>query len=113
MEDSKHTFEGWAILELMGHRRLGGYVSEVTMFGASMCRIDVPGEADTKATQFYGGSAVYCLTPTSEATARAVARGAQPAPVHRWELPAETPSRNRPDDEYEHDEDPNAEAPAF
>lgn len=24
---------GWAILELMGHRRLGGYVSEATLAG--------------------------------------------------------------------------------
>lgn len=91
------TFEGWAILELMGHRRLGGYVRQVEMFGAAMCRLDVPGPADGEvaATQFYGGSSIYCLTPTTEPMARAVALRNQPEPVQRWELPAprEEPAR--------------------
>lgn len=88
------AYEGWAILELMGHRRLGGYVREVQQYGVTMCRIDVPSaDGSAMATQFYGGAAIYCCTPSSEETARAVARGAQPAPVHRWELPpADTPS---------------------
>lgn len=86
MAESK--FEGWAILELMGHRRLGGFVSEATLAGGAFLRIDVPAEAEgTKpATQFYSPSSVYCLTPTTEETARAVAKLAQPAPVQRWEL---------------------------
>ena len=32
--------------------------------------------------------AVYCITPMSEAMARAVALHNQPEPVQRWELPA-------------------------
>jgi hypothetical protein len=36
-------FEGWAILELMGHRRLAGRVSEIEIAGAKMLRLDVPG----------------------------------------------------------------------
>lgn len=80
-------YEGWAIVELMGHRRLAGFVSEATMAGAAMLRIDVPGEdGATVATQFYGGSALYCVTPTTEAIARAVAKGSQPTPATRWEL---------------------------
>jgi len=35
-------FEGWCVLELMGHRRLAGYVSEQEIAGADMLRIDVP-----------------------------------------------------------------------
>lgn len=37
---SEPAFEGWAIVELMGHRRLAGFVREVSMFGASMLRLD-------------------------------------------------------------------------
>jgi hypothetical protein len=87
-------FEGWAILELMGHRRLGGYVSEATVAGAGFLRIDVPGDdsgADPDsmvASQFYSPSSVYCLTPVTEAMARAVAARNRPEPVQRWELPA-------------------------
>lgn len=77
---------GWAILELMGHRRLAGYVTEQDIAGAAMLRIDVPGDPPT--TQYYSGAAVYCITPTSEETARQVATMGRPAPVQRWELPA-------------------------
>jgi hypothetical protein len=83
-------FNDWAILELMGHRRLGGKVQDVEMFGARMCRIDIPDarHADkTHATQFYSAPSVYCVTPCSEETARQVAKLNQPAPVQRWELP--------------------------
>lgn len=101
-------FEGWAILELMGHRRLGGWVSEVEFAGGKFVRLDVPAvlsrderaalppsdgggppaPAEIHATQLYGASAIYCLTPTDEATARMVARASVAAPVSRWELPS-------------------------
>lgn len=42
MIDEKDAFEGWAILELMGHRRLAGHVRAVEIAGAGMLRLDVP-----------------------------------------------------------------------
>lgn len=41
-DDTTPAFEGYAILELMGHRRLAGYVSEVEIAGAAMLRLDIP-----------------------------------------------------------------------
>lgn len=79
-------FEGWAILELMGHRRLAGMLTQVEIAGASFIRIDVP-NGDAAVTQFYSPSAVYAITPTTEATARQVANPASVAPVRAWELP--------------------------
>lgn len=77
--------ECWAVLELMGHRRLAGKLSEHELGGHVLLRLDVPdGEGWT--TQFYGPGAIYCLTPTTEETARAFAAGRRPEPVHRWEL---------------------------
>jgi hypothetical protein len=35
-------YEGWAIVELMGHRQRAGYVKEAEMFGAKMLRLDIP-----------------------------------------------------------------------
>ncbi|XXX79239.1 hypothetical protein WMF30_10735 [Sorangium sp. So ce134] len=59
MSDST-AYQGWAIVELMGHRRLAGRVSEVTQYGATQLRLDVPGEGDAvMATQFYSGGALY------------------------------------------------------
>ena len=99
------AFEGWAILELMGRRRLAGRLSEATIGGAKLIRIDIPlptGEV----TQFYGGSAVYCITPTTEEIARrAAARLESPAPVSAWELRERTPALpvvpiEQPGDDY-------------
>lgn len=64
-QERKAAFEGWVILELMGHRRLAGYLREETVAGAAFVRIDVPGDKGAIATQFYSPSAVYCITPTT------------------------------------------------
>ncbi|MDE2098006.1 MAG: hypothetical protein KGL39_12205 [Patescibacteria group bacterium] len=81
------TFEGFAILELMGHRKLGGKLSEAVIGGGSFIRIDIPGPDGTVATQFYSPASVYCITPTTEEIASATARAYKPQPVTRWELP--------------------------
>lgn len=65
------TYEGWAIVELMGHRQTAGHVRGEMVGGAMLLRIDTPGvDGKAVATQYYGGSAIYCLTPCDEATAR-------------------------------------------
>lgn len=101
-------FKGWAILELMGHRRLAGFVQEVTLAGAGMLRIDVPSK-DGDATQFFQPASIYALTPCSEATARAVAGAGLPAPVNEWELPSlrgkALPASRGDFDEIDADED--------
>jgi hypothetical protein len=89
---------GWCVLELMGHRRLAGFLTEQEIAGQGLIRIDVyPGDAETAvASQLYSPSAVYCITPTSEETARAVAQMSQPRPVERWELPPARDEAERP-----------------
>lgn len=78
---SADAYEGWAIVELMGHRVIAGKVSEASQYGAAMLRVDVPnGDGETAITQFYGGSAIYALTPCDEAAARKVLN-------RRWDLP--------------------------
>jgi hypothetical protein len=86
MTSQVETFESWAILELMGHVRMAGRVTEEERFGSKMGRIDVPqGEGFT--TVYFSGASIYRMTPTTEAIARSVAAQNQPEPVHRWELP--------------------------
>lgn len=87
MAEATESFQQWAILELMGHVRLAGIVTEEERFGIKMGRIDIPNQ-DGFTTQYFGGSSVYRLTPTTEEIARGVATRNQPTPVHRWELPA-------------------------
>lgn len=80
----------WAIVELMGHVKLAGWVTEEERFGAKLGRIDIPGPdgGAVVATQYFSGSSLYRLTPVSEDLARAFAAENQPRPVQRWELPA-------------------------
>lgn len=83
-------FAEWVVLELLGHRRLAGYLTEQQIAGASFLRLDVPRIDDARpaVTQLYSPGSVYAITPTTEVIARAVAAGNHPTPVHRWELPA-------------------------
>lgn len=65
------SYCGPAIVEVMGHRRIAGLVSEVTQFGVVMCRVDVPDYDQTPTdtplkivdTQFYPGSALFSVHP--------------------------------------------------
>ncbi len=88
-------FDSWAIVELMGHVKIAGRVTEEERFGAKMGRIDIPTSDGKFATQYFGGSSVYRMTPTTEDVARAVAKNNQPTPVYRWELPA-PPAQEQP-----------------
>lgn len=78
-------FREWAVIELMGHVRIAGLVTEEERFGAKLGRIDIP-QGDGFVTQYFNGSSIYRLTPVTEEIARAVAACNQPKPVHRWEL---------------------------
>ena len=86
MSDERPIYDGWAILELMGHVRLAGRITEESHFGVALGRIDIP-NGDTFTTQYFGGSSIYRLTPTTEEIARSVALHNQPEPVRMWELP--------------------------
>lgn len=94
-------FDQWAIVELMGHRRLAGRVREVQLAGHGYLRLDIPAAGDDAArTQYISPGSVYALHPTSEPTARAAAAQWRPEPVHRWELPglAQPVDADEPDD---------------
>lgn len=82
----ENKFDEWAILELMGHRKLAGKVTEAAIGGGSFVRIDMPMNDGSMSTQFYSPGSIYCITPTTEEIARAMAKGYQPEPVNRWEL---------------------------
>lgn len=78
MENEKTTAgakRSWALLELMGHRQVPGFVDEVEIAGAKFLRIRVPRvEAVTgrlhleppRLEQYYSPHAVYAMTPTTE-----------------------------------------------
>lgn len=123
-------FDSWAIVELMGHVRIAGRVTEEERFGTKLGRVDIPlpvkvcGPCGGKVgvcpdcaichgtgatgggfvTQYFSGSSIYRLTPCDEATARRVAQASEPAPVHQWQLPAPRTDRDCQED-WEPEED--------
>jgi hypothetical protein len=80
-------FQGFFIVELMGHKRMVGFVSEVEIAGSPFLRVDAPVGNEKKVTQFYSSGAVYCLTPTTEETVKRLSTLNHPEPVQQWELP--------------------------
>lgn len=74
------------ILELLGHRKLAGYLTETEIAGAKFLRIDVPTDEGKNVTQFYSPSAVYCITPTTKEMVSQMAHSNSPAPVSRFNL---------------------------
>lgn len=83
---SEESYAQWSILELLGHRRLAGYVTEHEIAGKGFLRIDIPRPDGTKVSQLYNPDSVYGLTPTTEEIARKVALSSTHEPVSRWEL---------------------------
>ena len=84
MRDAKQ-FDHWCIVELMGHQRLAGRVSEQVIGGSSFVRADVP-EVDGKQglTKLFGAGAIYSLTIVDEETAILMARQIQAKPIDEW-----------------------------
>jgi hypothetical protein len=82
-------FDQWAIVELLGHRRLAGRIREAQLAGAGFLRLDIPAsDGNAAQTQFISPAAVYALHPVTEEIARQIAGTYPVEPVSRWELTA-------------------------
>ncbi len=85
---------GWAVLELLGHRRLAGYVASGDVAGTPFLDVTTPsGEASVRTLVAH--QAVYAITPCTEETARAAAasEAMRPGPVTPWEIAPRSPDR--------------------
>jgi hypothetical protein len=91
-DQQTQPFAEWAILELLGHRRIAGHLQETTIAGHGFLRLDIPAtDGHTAQTQYIAPGSIYALHPVDEKTARAAATAWRPQPVQRWELPAADP----------------------
>ena len=89
MSEAQAKFDEWALLELFGHQRLAGRVTEQQIGGASFVRVDVPASGKKKGwklTRHYNPSAIYSITPMTEQTARMLAEKIVAEPVTRWDV---------------------------
>ena len=108
--------EEWAIVEIMGHLRRAGRISEVQRYGATLLRVDIPIAGDTEGetifvSEFFSGGSIYRLRPCGEDVAREAARQiGDPRPVmptrFRIAAPEYAPSyasdSDEPEEEFGH-----------
>jgi len=82
-------FDQWALVEVMGHKRFAGQVTEHVIAGQGFIRISVPEvEGQPKWTKFLGVGSIYAITPVEEQVARHLAANLREAPIEAWQLPA-------------------------
>lgn len=87
-EQETEAFEAWGLLELFGHNRLAGKLSEQTIGGCHFIRVDVPASEHVAGyTRFFTNAAIYSMTVTSEEVARRLAAHLRARPVEAYELP--------------------------
>lgn len=103
MNDQTETqgFEQWAIIEIFGHQRIAGRVTEQTIGGCSFVRVDVPALPETTDssygipkkmppvsgfTKLYGNGAIYAMTFVDEAIAKATAASLRVMPIDSYTL---------------------------
>lgn len=77
-------FSEWAILELFGHQRIAGRVSEQTIGGCSFIRVDVPPVCGPAFTRLFGAGAIYSITVTDQETAILAAKYWNALPMDRF-----------------------------
>lgn len=81
-------FEHWCLVELFGHQRIAGKVSEQTIGGCAFVRVDVPAVGDIPSyTRLFGNGAIYAINPVTEELARAAAASYRTVPVSPFDLP--------------------------
>jgi len=87
MTDEKKTFDEWALVELFGHARIVGRVTEATIGGGAFIRVDVPdGSGGIAFTRFFGPGAIYSISPITEQTAVGMAANIGAEPVRPYDV---------------------------
>ena len=89
MKDTQdqHHFSHWALVELMGHQKIAGWVTEQSIAGVPFLRVDIPDkEGQTRFSRFYAPAAVYCISPVDKQIAIGLVLKMETEPVARYQL---------------------------
>jgi hypothetical protein len=88
MNEQQH-FEAWGIVDLFGHTRIAGRISEQVIGGETFIRVDVPDNdpgSDKYHTRLFGKGAIYSMSLTDKAIACETARRSESRPVSAYEV---------------------------
>lgn len=94
------SFESYCIVELFGHQKIAGKVTEQVIGGQSFVRVDVPETKRTSAfTRLFGAGAIYSITPVSEEIALRAAESIYVEPVTVYIAPSHQLTTNNDDED--------------
>jgi hypothetical protein len=100
-QQEREQLSNWALVELFGHQRIVGYVSEQTFGTGVLFRVEVPdllkdGKVKRRGfTRYFGLSAIYSITPCDENMVRSLLPSIDGTPAAR---PLSLKSYDRDDD---------------
>ena len=87
METVRTPVEFWALVELFGHAKIAGYLTEQSIGGTNMIRVDVPATDKQPAfTRLFGSAAIYSINPVDEVTAKFYADRLDQKPIQIWDV---------------------------
>lgn len=110
----EQKFELNAVVELFGHQRMAGKVTEQSIGVATFIRIDVPETSQQpKFTRLVNPSAIYAINPITEEVMLQMAEMITAKPIDSWdintmhkkllELKGKSQSSGESDDHFEED----------
>jgi len=80
-------FDIYALIELFGHTRIAGRVTERNVGGASFLQVDVPEtELNPSFTRLLNPSAIYAINPVTEEVAHFYAKNLNVKPIESWDI---------------------------
>ena len=82
MGQPAEQFDSWAIIEIFGHQKFAGRVTEQSIGGASFIRCDIHEvDGSPSFTKLFGASAIYSITPVTEELARKAVKACRSEPI--------------------------------
>lgn len=85
LDKDQETIETWAYIEIMGHSKVAGRVSERKIGTAVMLQVDIPsaeeGEKGLSHSELYSPAAIFSIKPTTEEWCRRFVRARVNYPV--------------------------------
>lgn len=84
---AKGDFDQWCLVELFGHQKIVGKVTEASLAGGAFLRVDVPEfEGQPAFTRYFGPGAIYSINPIAEQVAMGLLVHYRNAPVNEYQL---------------------------
>lgn len=84
----QEPLDTWAIVEVMGHRKYAGRVTEHQIGGSSFVRAEVPVTSSQPAfSKLFGIGSIYCITPIKQDLAMMVVENERVQPLSEYDLP--------------------------